>query len=556
MTVGPLNEARRAELGGLPAYIADIPGPTRAALIFRVGQGDETLPCRGITHLVEHLALGHFGRADAVGGIVDVLCTFAVAEGPPAEVAQRLHEIAGRFSDPPTDRLPIERRILSTEDAGKAPHPASVLMSLFYGPRGPGLTAYPEFGLRHATAHDVCARAEQWFTRENAALALTAPLDDLDELPLRPGRRREAVQTSTLALSPLPAEIALQDARMALGALLQAGDAANVLAALIERKAWSALRHEQGLAYDVECRAKPVGPRERLLYLTSDVGRDDAGAALKVVVEGIRRFAHGDFSAEELSAAQADVRRRAANNPITVLVGAATAELARGEARTPAEILAAHDAVTRDDIMAAATDLSEHLIATLPEGARSGLLLKLNTDTELLRGARFERRRVPRHADAADVIVGPEGVSSISPPGHVSTVRFDACVAAIREPGDALALFGETGEVVVVDPADLENGIEALAVVEASISPDLIVAAEQDTPQEDAAARAHRHEMHRLAEHVRELHTAGNEDEAKALVADALRRHPGDEALRQLERQIFPSDSTSKPARVVWNRNF
>ena len=211
-----VRAAQRTEVGGLPAYVADLPGPTRAALVFRVGQGDESLPHRGLTHLVEHLALGHFGRADGVGGAVDVLFTFAIVEGSASEVAERLHEIASRFTDPPTDRISTERRILYAEEGDKAPHPASELLALFYGPRGPGLAAFKQFGLRHASAEAACAHAAQWFTRENAALALTSPLPDLEPLPLRPGVKREATETPPLPPSPLPAEIAFGDAQMAL----------------------------------------------------------------------------------------------------------------------------------------------------------------------------------------------------------------------------------------------------------------------------------------------------------------------------------------------------
>jgi len=41
---GIFRGAQRTEMGGVPAYVADIPGAARAALVFRVGQADETLP--------------------------------------------------------------------------------------------------------------------------------------------------------------------------------------------------------------------------------------------------------------------------------------------------------------------------------------------------------------------------------------------------------------------------------------------------------------------------------------------------------------------------------
>jgi hypothetical protein len=42
---------------GVSTYWVATGGPFRAVLAFRVGAADETLPIRGICHLVEHLAI-------------------------------------------------------------------------------------------------------------------------------------------------------------------------------------------------------------------------------------------------------------------------------------------------------------------------------------------------------------------------------------------------------------------------------------------------------------------------------------------------------------------
>ena len=51
------GKIRREERCGNPYMWAETPPPARAALMFRVGVIDETLPTSGITHLIEHLAL-------------------------------------------------------------------------------------------------------------------------------------------------------------------------------------------------------------------------------------------------------------------------------------------------------------------------------------------------------------------------------------------------------------------------------------------------------------------------------------------------------------------
>ncbi len=359
-----------------------------------------------MTHLVEHLALGQVARADGIGGGVDVLFTYATVEGSPPEVVASLHEIGRRFADPPTERIVTERRILSAEEGDKYPHPASELMALIYGARGPGVTAFKEFGLRHAGPDDVRAHAQQWFSRANAALAMTAPLDGLDDLPLEAGLARPPEATPRLPLAPLPAEASLDTVRMALGAPMRGRYAATVLAGLVERRAWSTLRQEHGLAYDVECTTKRVGPEERLLYLTSDARADDVESAVAIAVEEIDRLAAGDFTDEDVAAARADVQRRVGGHPLTALMGAAVAELTRGEPCPPDEILAGLDAVTRDEVAASAAELSRNLVAVLPEGKRSGALPALDTSDERVDGRRYESVRAGGDPDADDLVVG------------------------------------------------------------------------------------------------------------------------------------------------------
>ena len=56
----------RTEIDGVPTFWAS-GGNTdgyRVALLFRVGQSDETLARSGITHLVEHLALHRVGQPE------------------------------------------------------------------------------------------------------------------------------------------------------------------------------------------------------------------------------------------------------------------------------------------------------------------------------------------------------------------------------------------------------------------------------------------------------------------------------------------------------------
>ena len=59
----PFQEPLRTEVDGVPVWFTDVPGPCMGGVLFRVGRQDETLSTHGITHAVEHLALGPLAPA-------------------------------------------------------------------------------------------------------------------------------------------------------------------------------------------------------------------------------------------------------------------------------------------------------------------------------------------------------------------------------------------------------------------------------------------------------------------------------------------------------------
>jgi zinc protease len=71
---------------GLSTYWVEGGGQFRAVLVFRVGQGDETLSTRGICHLVEHLAIEPQPRLYAHNGWCSIDSTGFWAEGERGEV--------------------------------------------------------------------------------------------------------------------------------------------------------------------------------------------------------------------------------------------------------------------------------------------------------------------------------------------------------------------------------------------------------------------------------------------------------------------------------------
>ncbi len=100
----PIN---RAEREGLRVYWTDTGGAFRAMLAFRVGFADEPLPLRGISHLVEHLAISPKRRLYQFNGWAGIATTGFWAEGRPEEALETSRMCAGCSRRPVASATPV-----------------------------------------------------------------------------------------------------------------------------------------------------------------------------------------------------------------------------------------------------------------------------------------------------------------------------------------------------------------------------------------------------------------------------------------------------------------
>lgn len=127
---------RTEQVDGVPVVVVEAAGPSRCALIFRVGRADETLPTSGITHLVEHLAMHAVGRTRYdTNAFVDPLRTVFHATGTPEQLTSFLQTVTGALAELPLHRLDGERRIVQTEAAGRGRGPYDEMLTFRFGPR-------------------------------------------------------------------------------------------------------------------------------------------------------------------------------------------------------------------------------------------------------------------------------------------------------------------------------------------------------------------------------------------------------------------------------------
>lgn len=214
-----------------------------------------------------------------------------------------------------------------------------------------------------------------------------------------------------------------------------------------------------------------VGPGQRALHLLTDA---DAVEAADRVVQTIRSWGDGEIDVGELDAAKDALRERVAREPFSVLLGAVTRELVDGRPAALGEHLDDLWRVERADVAELAALLHDRMLITLPSGQPSKVLPRLRVVAPApIVGPRHPRHPDPPHVKAVDVIVGPDGVTVDGTPPR--TVRYDACSAAMLSVRGRIELMGPSGDWILVDPRDIENGREAVAAITDALEPSAFV---------------------------------------------------------------------------------
>jgi len=452
---------------GIPVLHAETSGPTRAGLVFRVGQADETLPRRGITHLVEHLALHSTGVADYhYNGMTGLTHTSFVSAGTPEQVVTYLADVCAALRELPVDRIVVEKDILRTEQIWHG-NPDGMLIWR-HGARDYGLPEYPE----HTTAlteADLREWVARYFTRANAVLWVAGEsVPDGLRLDLPDGERRPAPAPSS-TLPSTPAWFAGSQPDVLWTGLVTAGPAGRVLADLLGRRLAQDLVVAGGLAsathasYDV-------------LYGT--VAQLTARAAL---MPDKRRVLLGAFV--DLLASVAGCR--ITDEEVGTLVEAAMEQTrhaertGRGLPRQAERLLAGVPLISYEQQVAALHEVTAtDVAAAAREAYDSGLLRTPALDASWTgfaeapwRSAKAVTGRAFRSKNGhSRLIVGPDGVTS-EHGENVGTVRYDDCAVVLCRADGGRVLIGHDAITVAAEPA--WYGDEAVREIDARVSPAL-----------------------------------------------------------------------------------
>lgn len=472
VTEGTRTIVASTRVGGVASTVVDgvtvlsqpAPGPLRAVLMFRVGQADETLPTRGVTHLVEHLALTGTNKGPhAFNGYTgDVLTSFVVA-GEPGEVTAHLAAVCEALRRLPVDRLEHERSILRTEAAGSGGAFAKSLSAWRWGPQGYGLLGYEEMGVPGICAEQAQQWADQWFTPSQAVLWLSGPLPEGLRLPLPPGGRPPCPTPSTVSIEKLPGCYSLADRGVAFSYLAPRQTEAVGFLFVLQRRLMTRLRDELGVSYGVQVALDRISAQQSLHTLMADCMPENAHVVQDGVVDVLQRMRTHPVTEQEIADFRGSAAMAAQDEGAKGLAHAdyvARQLLLGGETLTVEAIEAEQRAVTAQGVSELADNVLATLLLAVPDHTRVPVTVALPCPVwseHRVDGRSYQPSGARKSSPAERLTVGADGVTAHFSTGLV-TVAFANCAGMLRSDDGTRSLIGFDGLHVVCDPADWRDG--------------------------------------------------------------------------------------------------
>lgn len=480
-----LPTVHRDVVDGVPTFWVESGRPTvAAALVFRCGIADETLPTTGWTHLVEHLALHDRERGTlSVNGSTSLLRTSFEAHGPADDVVTFLEELTRWLAAPDLSRVAEESRVLQAEVEYRGTGDAAVALLQRYGARGPGLCGYTEPGLGRASAERLAAHVARRFAADNAVLVLDGPPPPTLRLHL-PAGTRLPVEEPPSSTDPRPAAYPTTG-RLVLSGELDRSYAATVLPGVLQHRLRSDLRDTAGGAYAPWASYEAVGPDRAVVLAGSDVSQAFLGTVVRQAQATLRSLVENGphEGVVEDVLAQIVQHRTDPYQAVGFAYSEALATLESRPVEEPEEVLAGLSAVTRDEVAELLDGFGSSLLLGVPGEARwedEFERLSMPTRPTPLSGRRHRSREFP--ADRGQVIVGSEGVAVGS--GEVwQQIRASDVAAVMAFPDGGRHVVAHDGWGVMVEPTLWRAGNDAADAVDRLVPADLRIPMPPREPQ-------------------------------------------------------------------------
>lgn len=483
----------RGVVDGVTTLRSDgVAGRHLAALTFRVGRFDETLPTAGITHMVEHLTLSGHHEADYNfnARVSGRYTTFYLETGDPADIAAFMTAVCSGLSAGHSAGLDRERRILRTEAASRGGAGAQgTCLAERYGARGPGLLNYPEYAFQRAGWAEVADWRERWFTAGNAVLWVAGDLPDGLRLPLAPGSAARTEPVTPLSLT-LPGYVAVQ-ARGGIGLSLLSDRsfAQHAAAYILQQRLTRVLRHEHGLSYDVQLDSEDVGRDDVHWWVAADALPEQTPMAAHVLMQAVEALAAGGGDAGELEGYQRLVKEQTQQPgaQVAILQRQACALLDGRLPRSAEETGRLAAEVTVQDVAAATRALHASMIVATPGlvPAIQGRMSALPVWSQTTISGTEHQPVTPGWA--VTLTTAADGVMLTHKSGNRVTVRYAAVAALVRWNDGKHSLIGTDGFPIMLDAAEWRDGARVVAGILSQVPADLVVPVDEPGPRRPKA---------------------------------------------------------------------
>lgn len=459
----------RGELSGIPLFYTEGPEPAMASLQFRVGIADERPIHRGITHLVEHLALHSFVETKHdFNAMVDLTSTNFFAAGTMTELEGFFSHVVGALNAPPLDRFATETKVLTAEAAGTGMTVDQHLLSLRYGYRDYGVIALPELGLEWIKETDLAAWCRSGFTRGNAALWVHGPVLPRWELPFRDGERWQLPETRPLDGVAFPSFNPEIGGASAVGLQMPRSFEATLTLRIMHDRLFERLRRRDGVVYSILDDYQAIGGEQAHVVLGAECLDRDSEHVTAAVWEELRNIAeHGPSEAELTSVKQRALRDFAENTTPerSALNRAVNEELLGSGFQSEIELKTELTAVTIDTIREQFSDSSDRAILVAPPHVAKPdpRLREWDPPTYPVCGQRFAQKGL---LGKDSLIVGKEGVA-LERKGTIHAVPADRIALITCADNGEITVLGEDLLWMTFKPSSFKQSDEIGRVIEA-----------------------------------------------------------------------------------------
>jgi zinc protease len=438
---------------GLSTYWVPEGGQFRAALMFRVGVADETLPTRGICHLVEHLAIEPRPRLYSHNGWSSIDATGFWAAGDRDEVLDYLLSVARRLHPLPRDRMVAERQILATESSQRVGSLVTALLSCRWGARTYGTASYDEFGLFGISEDAAQAWADRYFVADNAVLFMTGEPSDGFSLELPRGERRSLPTAEPIGRLQLPTGVSLGQGGVGVGMEVERSPGTGLALALLASAATARLRHELGVTYHVGADYQLAGPDQAHLTIAADCLDTNAVQVTNTLLAVIDNLASGGPEESDLEH-ERERFRRAVREPADALEWFATGELIGVSQEKLLEQISSASQVSGDDVAAVVQSGADRMIMIVPSHVALPARCRPypHFSERAVSGRRLRVKGMAGWLSArrAGMILGEEGLSAIYSEEAVTTIEWSDCEVVLHWSNGSVIVIGRDGDRVPV----------------------------------------------------------------------------------------------------------